>query len=326
MKERKKIGLIGLGWWGKQLFEFFNALDDVEMVAVNEINKVPDDFDLGDAKVYTDIEKFFGEVKMDGVIVATPPSLHYEAVKLAAVHGVHIFCEKPMGNTVESCQKMIDVCAKNNVKLFVAFKHRYARACKHIKDNLPAYGKPLAAMYTAPLFPVNDPGWKFKPGWCDGVIVENAVHYIDNLRYLMGDMKHLYAEGGTMMFQTDVPDTAIFNIRFENGAIGAIGCGATSDIAITDEYLDIHFENAVCQMRGRLDQPYHLKVCWRKDHFIEEHLYQGSDGVKEEIAHFLECIEKEEEQPLATGVDGLEAVKIALKVIESIQTGKRVEV
>ena len=321
-----RIGLVGLGWWGQRLFGFFSSLKQVDMVAVCDINAPPEGFDLQGARLFDDLESFFDESELDGVVVSTPPSLHLPVVKAAAERGVHVFCEKPLANTVEDCQAMIDVCEGNSVKLFVAFKHRYARACRYIKENSPKFGKPLFAMYTTPLFPVNDPGWKFKPGWCDGIIVENAVHYIDNLHYLVGPMKHLYAEGGTMMFDTDIPDTAIFNIRFQNGAIGAIGCGATSDIGICNEYLDIHFENAVCQMRGYLDEPTDLRVGWRKDHFVEEHRFEGSDGVMEEIRHFIECIENPDEQPLATGVDGREAVKVALKVIESVRTGKRLEV
>jgi len=325
MNKKYRIGLIGPGWWGRRLFGYFSSLKQVEMAAVCA-RTPPADLDLCGARLFYDLDSFFKESRLDGVVVSTPPSLHLQAVKAAAEHGVHVFCEKPLASTVGDCQEMIDICAEKQVKLFVAFKHRYARACRHIKENTPKYGKPLFAMYTAPLFPVNDPGWKFKPGWCDGIIVENAVHYIDNLHYLVGPVKHLYAEGGTMMFDTDIPDTAIFNIRFQNGAIGAIGCGATSDIGICKEYLDIHFENAVCQMHGYLDDPFHLRVCWRKDHFVEEHDFQGSDGIMEEIRHFIECIGNPGEQPLATGADGREAVKVALKVIESVRTGRRLEV
>ena len=62
----------------------------------------------------------------------------------------------------------------------------------------------------------------------------------------------------------------------------------------------------------------------REEKILEEHNFEGSDGVREEIRHFFRCIEKDEE-PLASGKDGREAVKIALKVIESIRKNKVVE-
>lgn len=327
VKRNYKIGLIGLGWWGKRLFGYFNSLEYVNITSVCDVSgRVPDGLDLNGAKLYTDSKEMFEIEKMDGVIIATPPAFHLEAAIQAAEHGVHVFCEKPMASTVEDCDAMIEVCKRNNVKLFIAFKHRYAKACKYVKDNAGKFGRPLFVMYTAPLFPVNDPGWKFKPGQCSGVILENAVHYIDNLRYLVGDIERIYSEGDIYMFKNaHVPDTAISTIRFKNGAIGGLGCGATSDISITSEYLDIHFEHAVAQIWGRLDLPFNLKICTREDSFVEEHKFDGSDGVMEEIRHFFECIENGDE-PLANGNDGREAVHIALKIIESATKKKILEV
>jgi predicted dehydrogenase len=319
-----KIGLVGYGWWGRRLFDFFNQRKNVEMVAVHDVSEnAIKDCNLAGARFYMDMEKMFDKEKMDGVIIATPPAHHLRPTRLAAERGIHVFCEKPMAHTVEDCDAMIKVCEANKVKLFVAFKHRYAGACRFLKKNMPEYGKCMWAMYTYPLCRINDPGWKFKEGECKGVILENTVHAIDNLRYLVGsDVERLYAEGGTYMFDyAKVPDSAIFTLRFKNGAIAALGGGSTSELVFTNEYLDIHYENSVAQMRGYLDSPFNLRVCSRKTERIVEMCFQESDGVKEEIIHFLECIEGDE-QPLATGIDGREATRIALAALESATTNK----
>jgi predicted dehydrogenase len=54
----------------------------------------------------------------------------------------------------------------------------------------------------------------------------------------------------------------------------------------------------------------------REEEMPEEHIFDGSDGVREEVRHFIECIQKGD-TPLATGIDGREAVRIALAIIES---------
>ena len=68
-----------------------------------------------------------------------------------------------------------------------------------------------------------------------------------------------------------LPDSAIMVARFENGAIGGIGGGCTSEQRVTREYLDMHFENGIVQISGKLDQPYNLRILMRDDPLPEEH-------------------------------------------------------
>ena len=318
------VGLVGLGWWGQRLFNYFSELDYVKITAVAVRRRASaEGFDLRGAKLYENMEEMYDKEKLDGVIVATAPALHLLPAKLAAERGVHVFMEKPMASTVEDCEEMVKVCKQHGVKLFIAFKHRYAKACVFVKDHAEQYGKALWAMYTYPLWKVPDPGWKFKEGECPGILLENAVHAIDNLRYLVGDdVERLYAEGGTHRFlDANQPDSAVFTLRFKKGTVAAIGAGAASEEPISREYLAINYENAVVQLWGKLDYPYHLRVCTRDDLEVEEHFFDGSDGVMEEIKHFFQCIENDEE-PLSTGRDGAEATRIALSMIESVKSGK----
>ena len=321
-----KVGLVGLGWWGKILFDFFDELEfvDLKAVAVRRLAST-EGFDLRGAQIYESLEQMFDTQELDAVVLATPPAQHLESTRMAAERGVHVFCEKPMASTIEDSEAMVEVCEKYKVKLFVAFKHRYAKACVHVRNRLPEFGKPLWAMYTYPLWKVDDPGWKFKEVECPGILLENAVHSIDNLRYLVdADVHRIYAEGGTHRFDTSLPDTAVFTLRFDNGAIASIGAGAASEEVISQEYLAINYENAVVQIWGKLDYPYNLRICTRNDNAVEEHSFEGSDGVREEIRHFFDCI-KNDEQPLATGRDGTEAVRVSLAVLESVRTGGIVE-
>jgi len=327
LPQQYKIGLVGLGRWGKILFEYFKELEYVDLTAVTVRRlKSIEGFDLRGAEVYESMEQMFEVQQLDAVVVATPPAQHLESTQMAAERGIHVFCEKPMASTVEDCEAMVEVCDKQKVKLFVGFKHRYAKACVLVRNRLTEFGKPLWAMYTYPLWKVDDPGWKFKEGECSGILLENAVHAIDTLRYLLkADVIRIYAEGGTHRFETSYPDTAVFTLRLDNGAIASIGAGASSEEVISQEYLAINYENAVVQIWGKLDYPYNLRICTRDDNAVEEHTFEGSDGVREEIRHFFACIHKDE-QPLATGRDGTEAVRVALGVLESVKTGNVVGV
>jgi len=317
--------MTGLGFWGKKLLKYFRAARGCQVIAVHDkFAERRNEIDLDDINFYTDLNEFFKE-KMDAIVVVTPPPNHIEAVTMAAKRGMHVFCEKPLSASLEDADNMIEACRKNNVKLMVAFKHRYSKSFKFVKERSYLLGKPLWAMYTYPVFKVESYKWKFDEEGTKGIIVENMVHAIDGLRYFFGDVKRIYAEGDNFIYK-DVkpPDSTVFVLRFKNGAIGAIGGGCTSDPRISQEYLDIHFENGVVQIYGKFDWPTNLRLIMRNEENAEFHYFEGSDGVREEIAHFIECVENNKE-PISGGLDGKKATEIALNVIKSIREGIVVE-
>ena len=256
MDKEIKIGVVGLGWWGQIQTQNFREVPNVKVVALSDIKKeIPAEI-LKDSRYYPDMKEMFEKEKMDGVVIVTPPSHHLKPALLAAERGIYIFCEKPMAASLEDCDKMIEGCRKNKVKLMAAFKHRFAKAFSYLKDNTEKLGSPLWAMYTYPLWKVDDPGWKFQEKGTRGIIAENVVHAIDGLICLMGDVERIYAEGNRTVFKhPTLPDSAIFTLRFKNGAIAAIGGGCTSDQRISREYLDIHYEKGLAQISGKLDYP-----------------------------------------------------------------------
>jgi len=322
-----KVGIVGLGFWGKVLLEYFKSTKGCKVVAVQEINpQIEKEIDIYGIRFYTNLEEFFSKEKMDAVIVVTPPPYHILPTKMAAERGIHVFCEKPISASLKDADEMIKVCKKNNVKLMVAFKHRFSKAFSYVKQNMDILGKPFWAIYTYPLWQVDNPGWKFDEKGTKGIIVENMVHAIDGLSFIFGDVKRIYAEGGNFIFKdAKVPDSAIFTLRFKNGAIGAIGGGCTSDRRISQEYLDMHFENGIAQIYGKLDWPVNLRFLIREEENVEFHKFEGSDGVREEINHFIDCIQNNKE-PISNGVDGKKALEVALGVIKSIEENKVINI
>lgn len=319
-----KVGIVGLGWWGKQLLDYFRNSEGVKVTSTWSRNpQRAKEVELKDANFYTDMEEMFEKEKMDAVVIATAPMAHLLPTRLAAERGIHVFCEKPMATSLKDCDEMIEVTKENNVKLMIAFKHRFSKAFRYIKQNLPAFGKPLWAVYTYPLWKVDDPGWKFlQQDGTQGIVIENVVHAIDGLIYLMGDVDRVYAEGNGVVFKCPpFSDSVTFTLRFKNGAIAAIGGGCTSEQRISREYLDIHYEKALAQIWGKLDYPFNLKLLWRGEDTAEEHKFKGSDGVKEEVRHFIKCI-KEDKEPLCDGIEGRKSLEVAMAVNDSIKNNK----
>jgi predicted dehydrogenase len=318
-----RIGVVGLGFFGKILLDVLRQMPGVEVVAVHDrFAGKADEIDLQGARFFGKLEDLFEKQPMDAVVIAEIPGYHRRATELAVARGVHVYCEKPMANTVVDCDAMIDVCAKNRVKLMIGFKHRFAKAMSHARAQLPRLGQPYWGMYTYPLWKVEDPGWKFDENGTKGIVVENMVHAFDIMRYFFGDFRSLYAEGDTFVYpNTKLPDSAVMVVRFQNGAIGAIGGGCTSERRVTREYLDMHFERGIVQVSGKLDEPYNLRILMRDEPLPEDHYFEGSDGIREEMRHFVECIQ-ENREPACTGADGRKAVEIALAAVDSIRSHK----
>jgi UDP-N-acetylglucosamine 3-dehydrogenase len=320
-----RVGVVGLGFFGKILLNILRETPGVEVVAVHDrFPERANEIALLNAHFYSDLQDMFEHESMDAVVVAEIPGYHLLPTQLAAARGIHVFCEKPMANNLADCDKMIEACAANHVKLMIGFKHRFTKAMAQVKRDLPKLGRPLWSMYTYPLWKVDDPGWKFDENGTKGIVVENMVHSFDVMRYFFGDIRSLFAEGDTFVYSnTRLPDSAIMVVRFANGAIGGIGGGCTSEQRVTREYLDMHFEKGIVQISGMLDQPYNLRVLMRDEPLAEDHHFEGSDGVREEIKHFIECV-RDDEQPSCTGTDGKKALEIALAAIDSIRNHKQI--
>ena len=184
-----RVGVVGLGFFGKILLNILRETPGVEVAAVHD--RFPgkeNEIDLAGARFYASLEEMYKQADLDAVVIAEIPAHHLRATELAAQAGIHVFCEKPMANSVADCDKMIDACSRHHVKLMIGFKHRFAKAMSQVKRDLPKLGRPLWAMYTYPLWKVDDSGWKFDENGTKGIVVENMVHAFDIMRYFFGDM------------------------------------------------------------------------------------------------------------------------------------------
>ena len=114
MDKNDKIGLIGYGYWGKILYKTLLKLGH-ENVIVCDVSG------HGDVKDYKDLE-------VSHVLIATPPSTHYEICDHFLRRGVNVFCEKPLVTVIEEANKLYDVATKTGAKLFTdwTFTHNYA--------------------------------------------------------------------------------------------------------------------------------------------------------------------------------------------------------
>jgi len=124
MNKKDKIGLIGYGYWGKILYKTLLKLGH-ENVTVCDISG------HGDIEDYTELD-------VSHVLIATPPSTHYEICDHFLRRGVNVFCEKPLVTDLEEADKLYAIAEKTSAKLFTDWTFTYNYAVRRIKQEFDA--------------------------------------------------------------------------------------------------------------------------------------------------------------------------------------------
>lgn len=162
--------------------------------------------------------------------------------------------------------------------------------------------------------------WLADPAQGGGILWESGQHYVDLFRYLIGEMKEIYAKGATLAQNIPGTDSVAFLAESTDGVIGTLEGSWSSPhtekrVEIYGEYGAIIIDFLTGRSRFSLDH-------------ITEHVETdigGHDRFYLEISHFLDCVAGKTE-PIVTGEDGVEAMRLITAARQSIETGLPVNV
>ena len=166
---------------------------------------------------------------VDLVYVATPPASHATYVEMAAEAGKPVYVEKPMATTLLEAERMVGVCRRAGVPLYVAYyrraQPRFARAHELLTGG--AIGEPRAVRMTlaGPVGPAaDDPdqrGWRFEPEvGGGGLLMDLGSHQLDLLDHWLGPVVSVEAEARTLTPGSVVADELSARLTFDGGAHG----------------------------------------------------------------------------------------------------------
>ncbi len=179
---------------------------------------------------YTDLDSFLNGSGIDVVTVATPSGYHLEPVLAAAKAGKHVICEKPLEVTVGRIDQMIAACRDGGVTLSGIFNRRFNRAVEVMKGAVDGgrFGRLTLCSAYVKWFRTQeyyDSGawrgtWALDGG---GAVMNQGVHTVDQLIYLAGNVKAVWALTGCLAHERiEVEDVAVAMLEFESGALGVI--------------------------------------------------------------------------------------------------------
>jgi predicted dehydrogenase len=178
----------------------------------------------------TDIDAVLSRPDVDIVNICLPSGMHAEYAIRAARAGKHVITEKPIDITADNALKMIAECRKAGVKLAVISQHRLQPSTQQIKKDIESgkFGRLIIGTGAVNWYRSQeyyDSGgwrgtWAFDGG---GALMNQGIHTVDVLQYLMGPVESVYAHCETLGHERiEVEDAAVATLRFRNGAIGTL--------------------------------------------------------------------------------------------------------
>src|SRR5678816_3821958 len=178
---------------------------------------------------YERFSAFLEHKPMEAVIIGSPSGLHSQEGIECARRGLHVLVEKPIDVTVEKADSLISECARHQVKLAVCFQDRFAADSIRLKDLITsgALGKLILVSgrvkwYRPPEY-YSGSRWRGRLSLDGGgALMNQGVHTVDLLLWLLGDVKRVYAKAVTALHDIEVEDTIVATLEFANGAIGTL--------------------------------------------------------------------------------------------------------
>lgn len=134
------IAIVGLGYWGPNLARNFSAVKDAKVTVLCDLDQekaqsIQERF-CPDARLTSEIDSLIEDKTLDAVVLATPIRTHFELAHRFLSHGKHVFVEKPLAQTSEECQSLIEIADKNNRTLMVGHVFEFNAAVRWIKNYL----------------------------------------------------------------------------------------------------------------------------------------------------------------------------------------------
>ncbi|RMG34549.1 MAG: gfo/Idh/MocA family oxidoreductase, partial [Planctomycetota bacterium] len=164
------------------------------------------------------------------VNICTPSGAHMEPAVAAAKAGKHVVVEKPLEITLKRCDRIIEACRANDVKLCTIFPSRFSPANQALKEAIEAgrfgrltLGDTYVKWWRSQEY--YDSGgwrgtWELDGG---GAFMNQAIHNVDLLYWLMGDVRAVTGAVATLAHERiEVEDVGVATVQFANGALGVM--------------------------------------------------------------------------------------------------------
>jgi predicted dehydrogenase len=296
-------------------------------------------------KSYHELSAMLADPRVQFVTIGTPSGAHLEPAVAAAKAGKHVIVEKPLEITLRRCDAIIRACEANRVKLSTIFPSRFHESSIEMKRAIDGnrfgqltLGDAYVKWYRTQAY--YDSGkwrgtWELDGG---GALMNQAVHSVDLLTWLMGPVAEVTAHAATVAHQRiAVEDNLVATLRFENGALGVI----EASTAVYPGYLkriEIHGSQGTAVMEEEDIKVWDFARQQKRDDVILKRMAEhkstgggasdpaaiGHHGHARQFQDVVDAVKKNR-NPSVDGHEGRRSIEIILAIYKAAETGKAVK-
>lgn len=316
-----KFLVVGCGSIGQRHISNLITLDqkvagcDVKKEIGEEIKKK---FDIPS---YSDIEKAFKEFSPDAVLVCTPNHLHIPVAEKALEHDCHVFIEKPISNSSDGAENLIELRDKKNKVVLVGCNLRFHPPISYIKKTLDSgrLGRPISLRAQFGHYLPNwRPGKDYREIYSarremGGGVLLDGIHEVDYITWMLGRPESVFSfniKGSDL--RMDVEDVGEIIFKYKD--------------SLAEIHLDYlrHYKMRSCEIigtkgtvywesRGKTPERMTIEVYSENGDLVDRISEEVDVNTQyiEEMKHFIRCIDGKE-KPL----NSIENALLSLKIIE----------
>lgn len=356
MAEQISFGIIGCGVIGPTHAKAISSLFGARLVAVADVvaERAQQLAKMYGATPYANAQEMLERERLDVVDICTPSGVHGELACQVMRSGRHVIVEKPMEINREAIAQMLRVQRETGVKMAVISQHRFDPATKYVYElaQRRAFGRLVLGHVEIPWWRSQqyyESGvwrgtWELDGG---GVLMNQGIHSIDLLQWLMGPVRTVYAHTDTLAHRMEAEDVAVAVVRFANGALGTLAgtTGAYPGVGTRIEVYGDRGSAVIADDRlatlhlwteGDEVSAYGASAAQRAEaevgqaEMLSEMPSAARDpsaiGIASHVAQIADMVEaiRDDRPPLVDGEAGRRPVEIILGVYESARTHQEV--
>ncbi|MGD8241071.1 MAG: Gfo/Idh/MocA family oxidoreductase [Armatimonadota bacterium] len=337
------FGIIGCGVIGPLHAKGIEACSDADLVAVCDIVEekakgLADQYS-GTPEVYTDYHEMLKRDDLDVVCICTPSGAHAEQGIACAEAGKHVLTEKPIDVKLDAIDALIEACKSHSVKLGCIFQRRTRTVSHVVRDAVQSgrlgqmvVGDAYLKYYRSPEY-YKSADWRATWKWDGGgALMNQGVHGIDLLVYLMGPVKTVTAHAAHLVRDIEVEDTAVAILQYENGAFGVLE-GTTSIHPGLPSRHELHGDRGSIIMEESKILRWSIMDEEEEPPEVEQEAPKGGAFADPKaisgLGHILQIQDiadavNEDREPLVPGEEARKAVELILAIYRSSETGETV--
>lgn len=345
---KTRVAIIGCGLIGHKRAAALASCGDSELVVVADIESLRAEQLAREyhCESTSDWEKAVQHPEVDVVVVSTVNKSLAPVTIAAARNGKHVLCEKPLGRSFDEASQMVQAARDSDVRLKTGFNHRYHPAIRKAHEIVcnDGIGQPyfIRCVYGHGGRPGYDKEWRADADLAGGgELLDQGVHVVDLCRWFLGDFAEATGFTSTYFwdlgsFRTSDTQSAIRNLQLEDNAFALLRTSSGQVASLHTSWtqwknrfsFEVFGQGGYVTVEG-LGSSYGIeRLTWGKRRPEsgppqEEHFeFSGPDrSWHDEWSDFVSAI-KNGHEPLANGIDGLEAMRLIEAIYQSSRTGK----